>query len=356
MVDIVTFDPHKHSAAWQQFVVESYKNPNYVLLSPDFLRWQFLDNPANATGGYTLWLVLHGGAVVGQLGFVPFLGRSSTGEHLSGAYPINLMVRPDYRAAGLGVILLNRLLKQMECVLNPGVNEAGAAVGLGLGMHDLGHLRRYIAIVDAQAAQNLSAQGCLPSGITEAPRQADAAGIVAATRLPIGAPDAFPFPIAACGAERNRDFFRWRYENHPGFTYELLMSEDLRNVLVFHEERETRIGALVIRIVDLLAVGEAQETLLRGALQTARARGAALVDFFCSLACYGAALKRTGFFDEAEHEGGRVAALFQPLDFRKIGIRVLLSAPAEQSAGDWYVSKADSDQDRPNDKRTIRGA
>jgi hypothetical protein len=57
MVDIVTFAPDQHWAAWERFVVASYGSPNYVLLSPPYLRWQFLENPANDTGGYTLWLV-----------------------------------------------------------------------------------------------------------------------------------------------------------------------------------------------------------------------------------------------------------------------------------------------------------
>jgi GNAT superfamily N-acetyltransferase len=356
MVDLVTFNPEQHWAAWEQFVADSYHNPNYVLLSPAYTRWQFLDNPANETRAYTLWLVLHDGAVVAQLGFVPFCGRSPAGERFRGAYPINLIVRPDYRAAGLGVILLSRLLKQTQWVINPGVNEAGAVLGLGLGMRDLGFLHRYIAVLNAAGAKHLSADGRLPLGITEASPQSPAQRATAATRLPAHTPDVYSLPLAAYGAERSRDLLRWRYESHPAFTYEFLLSEDRKNILVFHEERETQSGALVIRIVDLLAVGEAQGTLLGAALSIARARNAVLADFFCSLTCYDAALKGEGFFNEADHEDGRIAALFQPLDFRKVGIRVLASGPPGHSTGNWYITKADSDQDRPNDKRSIRDA
>ena len=44
------------------------------MLSHKFLRWQFFDNPANQTGGYTLWLVEQKGEIIAQLGFVPFQG------------------------------------------------------------------------------------------------------------------------------------------------------------------------------------------------------------------------------------------------------------------------------------------
>ena len=227
MVDIVTFDPEQHLPPWETFIVSSYQNPNYVLLSLDYLRWQFFDNPANDTGGYTLWLVIHRDEVVAQLGYVPFNGISPDGGRFAGAYPINLIVSPEYRSAGLGAIMLNRLLKQTPCVLNPGSSEAGAALCIGFGMHDLAILRRYIAVTDAEAARALAADGRLPTGLREfeVGRSPSRAGAV--TRLPEGS-SAFSFPVPVYGAERSLEFMRWRYENHPGFDYEFLVSENLK--------------------------------------------------------------------------------------------------------------------------------
>ena len=137
MVEIVTYNPEKHLHQWQEFIISSYGNPDYVLLSPAFFRWQFLDNPANRTGGYTFWIALHQGSVIAQLGHVPFEGIAPDGSRFDGSYPINLMVHQDYREFGLGAILLGRLLKQTSCVLNPGANESGTTLGCGLGMRDL---------------------------------------------------------------------------------------------------------------------------------------------------------------------------------------------------------------------------
>jgi hypothetical protein len=355
MVEIVTFDPDVHRAPWQDFIVSSYGNPHYVLLSPTYLRWQFLDNPANRTGGYTLGLVLHKGAVVAQLGFVPFAGSCPNGQPFEGAYPINLIVRPEYRAVGLGAILLDRLLKQTPFVLNPGASEPGAALSEGLGMADLGTLRRYLAITDAAAAAALTEAGQLPEGVAEAatvsePQRAD---VIATGVLPDEAPDRFAFPMPVFGAERSRSFLQWRYQRHPSFDYEFLLSGDHRSLAVVRQERETSTGALVMRIVDLLAQAEHQDDLLRAVLRQARECGAAIVDFYCSLDCYDAACRRAGFFDEAEHGDRRIAARFQPLTLRKTTIRVTASGSGERAAlRDWYVTKGDSDQDRPTDCRT----
>jgi hypothetical protein len=138
------------------------------------------------------------------------------------------------------------------------------------------------------------------------------------------------------------------------FIYEMLLSRDLQSVLVFHEEREAGTGTLVIRIVDLLAREEHEEALLGAAVKIAQERGAAVVDFYCSLSCYDKTLRGAGFFDEALHCDGRIAALFQPLDFRDASIRVVASCPPGLVApARWYVTKADSDQDRPNDRRVV---
>jgi hypothetical protein len=353
-MDVATFDPDVHWARWSNFIGESYANPHYVMLSPTFLRWQFFDNPANKTGGYTLWVIEHKDEIVAQLGFVPFLGLTRSGEAVEGAYPINLMITPEYRSVGLGATLLKRLLKLSPCLLNPGVNEAGATLGEGLGMANLHVLHRYIAVIDKQAAQALAYNGRLPRGVEEA--DPPAADVIRAMTLPdeLGAELAFPRP--AYGARRNRDFLRWRYESHPAFNYEFLFSPDYRSALVFHEEREMDSGSLILRVVDLLSRPEHQLALLSAVVLAAKIRGAAIVDFFCSLDFYEPALIAAGFFGEETHADGRIATLFQPLDFKKTGILVLASCPGWQKGRleDWYVTKADSDQDRPNDRREIK--
>ena len=340
-MDIVAFDPAVHRPRWEEFIVASYRSANYVMLSHKFLRWQFFDNPANQTGGYTLWLVEQKGEIIAQLGFVPFQGLTRSSEPVQGAYPINLMVRPEYRSVGLGALLLGRLLKQFPCLVNPGVNEAGATLGEGLGMTNLGFLRRYVAVLDKHAAQALAFNGRLPQGVVEArTRPVD---VIAATKLPHQASAGCAFPQPAYGAVRSSDFLRWRYETHPAFIYEFLFSPDYRSVLVFHEEREMETGALILRVVDVLSRPEHQLPLLSAVVLAGKERGAAIIDFFCSLNCYEAALGAAGFFDEARHANGHIAALFQPLDFRKTGIRVLASCPgwSGRSLEDWYITKAD---------------
>jgi GNAT superfamily N-acetyltransferase len=353
MVEIVSFNPDLHWQRWEQFIQASYQDPDYVLLSPMYLRWQFLDNPANTTGKYSLQLVLHAQEVIAQLGEIPFIGVTSDGEKFEGSYPINLMVRPEYRASGLGAILLKQLLKRARHVLNPGSSSAGATLCSGLGMLDLGVLRRYLCIIDPQSARRLTVDGRLPERVPGAARKAGAADVVSLLGLPVQMPDTFTFPLPACGAERSRSFLNWRYERHPSFRYEFLLTCDYQNILVYREEYEGKTQTRVIRIVDFLARGRAQGDLLAAAVDLAERRGVAAIDFYCSTDAYHAALMGANFFAEAEYPNERIAARLQPLDYRKTNIRVLatpIETGADARAPEWFVTKGDSDQDRPNNR------
>jgi GNAT superfamily N-acetyltransferase len=353
MVEIVSFNPELHWQRWERFIQASYRDPDYVLLSPTYLRWQFRDNPANTTGKYSLQLVVNANEVIAQLGEIPFIGVTSDGEKFEGSYPVNLMVRPEYREAGLGAILLSQMLKRAKNVLNPGSSTAGATLCSGLGMQDLGSLRRYLCIIDPQTARRLTVDGRLPERMPAAPPRPGAAPVVSMAELPVPMPETFTFPLPAWGAERSRSFLRWRYERHPSLRYEFLLTSDLQNILVYREELETKTQTRVVRIVDFLARGRAQGDLLAAVVDLARGRGVAVVDFYCSTAAYHAALTAANFFAETEHPNERIAARLQPLDFRKTDIRVLatrIERSADAQTPEWFVTKGDSDQDRPNSR------
>jgi GNAT superfamily N-acetyltransferase len=353
MVEIVSFNPELHWRRWEHFIQASYRDPDYVLLSPPYLRWQFRDNPANTTGDYSLQLVVHAQEVIAQLGEIPFIGVTSDGAKFQGSYPINLMVRPDYRESGLGAMLLSQLLKRRKNVLNPGSSNAGATLCSGLGMLDLGFLRRYLCIIDAQVARRLAVDGRLPDRVPATATEPAALAVVSLQELPVQMPDTFTFPLPACGAERSRSFLHWRYQRHPSFRYEFLLSRDYQNILIYREEYETKTQTRVIRIVDLLARGPAQGDLLAAVVDLGRRRGVAVIDFYCSTDAYHAALIGANFFDETEYPNERIAARLQPLDFGKTNIRVLatrIEARAGAEAPAWFVTKGDSDQDRPTNR------
>ena len=58
-----------------------------------------------------------------------------------------------------------------------------------------------------------------------------------------------------------------------------------------------------------------------------------------------------GFLPGTQTAAARFPLLFHPIDRRKTGIRFLANfqyMPEAAHVDEWYVSKADGDQDRPN--------
>ena len=82
-----------------------------------------------------------------------------------------------------------------------------------------------------------------------------------------------------------------------------------------------------------------------------RSQGVAVLDFFCASRRLAGTMSRWGFLP-GEHEAvEQFPILFQPVDRRRSGITFLAylrNFPDAANNFDWYVTKGDGDQDRPN--------
>jgi hypothetical protein len=91
--------------------------------------------------------------------------------------------------------------------------------------------------------------------------------------------------------------------------------------------------------------------LLEAVLEDARSQGVAVMDFFCASQRLSTVMTRHGFLPGESEPAARIPMLFQPVDRRRSGIRFMVSLgsiPEAAEVQDWYVTKSDGDQDRPN--------
>jgi|SRR3990172_787209 len=354
MSGIVFYNPEIHFSLHEDFIKKSYGRDDYILLSKKFLKWQFLDNPFNNSGSYTLKLFVKEGAILGQIGFIP-VRLSLPGNKIADAcYPVNLIVNPDFRELGIGFFLLKDIMKDFQFIINPGSSSNGEKLCKGLGMKTLGFLKRYVYIVSEKKARLIF------NGKAEA---FDKLKIVKHKRIPskiINQPDFdlpsedifkvfginyFPYHIV-----RNRDFLTWRYLRHPFFDYKFFFSDDHKGLLIYREEIEPNLGIKIWRIVEMLAPMDSCRMIIDQLIDLAFSAEVTMVDFICSFKTYDNVLKSKGFLSDESDIVKGLAYLFQPLDFRKTGIRLIISykEELEHNMDQWYITKGDSDQDRPN--------
>jgi GNAT superfamily N-acetyltransferase len=350
---IINYNPEKHRENYKKFIIESYGRNDHILLSEKFLKWQFFDNPFNNTGNYTIKLFVKENFILGQIGYIPIKLSLSTGEVVNACYPVNLIVRPEFRSLGIGVILLKNLINEHRFLINPGASAEGEKLCIGLNMKSLGFLRRYVCIISPDKIKSFYSGNPEDLNKIEKIVISDKSSSINNDFLNLPNDDIFrifgvkyfPFHVV-----RNLDFLKWRYLTHPFFKYHFLYDNEKKCMMIYREEIELLTNTKIWRIVELITTIENCKEMLKKLITDAVSNNVAFIDFICSSDIYEPAFTEAGFLNDSSKIVQKIAYLFQPLDFRKIGIRLIISPLGGPSfnINNWYVTKGDSDQDRPN--------
>jgi GNAT superfamily N-acetyltransferase len=350
---IVHFRPEMHAKMYKDFIRDAYGRDDYVLLSDRYLKWQFLDNPFNGTSDYTLKLFIKDGHILGQIGLIPVTVKMPGNHTTSACYPVNLVVRPEMRSLGIGFFLLKDSMRDYGMFINPGSSADGEKVCKGLGMKPMGCLNRYVYILSKEKARLIFNGDITTLNKFKNERHGKAALTEESLAFSLPSEDVFQafgidyFPYHVI---RDREFLTWRYIHHPFFQYRFIFSDDNKGLLIYREEIEPATGIKVWRIIEFVAAQDNCKNLLERIIDKAFDSDVTMIDFICSFLAYDNAFKSEGFLSEDVDAAGGFAYLFQPLDFRKTGIRLLISDIENMNydMNRWYITKGDSDQDRPN--------
>jgi len=159
---------------------------------------------------------------------------------------------------------------------------------------------------------------------------------------------------------RTPDFFRWRYQEAPFWSYRMLLSSNRAAAAVYRTEPVTSEGkkmGVALRLIELfydpeLCSDGQLRKFLRQIVSFAVVNGCEYVDHFQTMHVLQTALLDAGFI-AIEPESSFFPILFNPLDYEKPPINYgwklsnALSESMEDPSHAHYVVKSDSDQDRP---------
>jgi len=175
------------------------------------------------------------------------------------------------------------------------------------------------------------------------------------------------FKLNSVGGARNFAYLNWRYTEHPMFDYRIISIQDGDRIglAVWRSEMITQLNTegerepvvRIARLVEFIPASERNSGDLFGALvQAASAEGCFAIDYFGYHGRVGSSLEKLGFPLLKNHiDGAAIPGRFQPLDYKSGKISSALSPeftivpqyPFDASC-DWYWTKSDGDQDRPN--------
>ena len=329
----------ERAAELQRFIDEHWRQGHVLARDEALLRWQHrrLGDPERLA----VLVAEDEGRLLGMLGFIEF-DACIGDERVPGGWMTNWLVVPEARGRRLGLELVEAALgSQYEFI---GALKANSATDHILGRYgfETRGMHRWVRVFDEEALRELLAGKSFPDEAW----QAWASGQTQRLSTESGSePQTSTMPVPAVSACRDAAFLQWRYEQHPAFRYEVLRDSSGFAAYRIEEVRDSRLK--VMRIVDFLG-GAPLAAQLAEAAQEA---GVVFADFSSTGAQFGAALEGAGFQRE-DRLPAELPGRFQPLDFsdRPI-VSCFWAAPrlgADLGGGDLYVTRADSDLDRPS--------
>jgi GNAT superfamily N-acetyltransferase len=323
----------------QRFIEDEWRGGHVLARDEALLRWQHARRDDSER--LAVLVAEEEGRLLGMLGFIEF--DACVGDkRVPGGWMTNWLVVPAARGRRLGLELVEAALgSQYEFI---GALKANSATEHILGRYgfEARGMHRWVRVFDVEALRELLAGKPYPDEAW----QAWARGQTERLSTESGSePQTSTVPVPAVAACRDAAFLQWRYEQHPSFRYELVRDASGFTAYRIEEVRDSSLK--VMRIVDFLGgPGLAAELA-----EAARTAGVVFADFSCTSAQFGAALEEAGFQRE-DRLPAELPGRFQPLDFSDRPIVSCFWAAArlgvDLGGDDLYVTRADSDLDRPS--------
>lgn len=315
------------------------------------------------------------GELVGMMGLIPFTA-CLRGTAAPGAWLTTWQVRPGRDVQSTGLRLLGQALGQGYALAGTvGANAYVMPAFEALRFATWDSVPRWVRAGSPDALATL-----LATRPDRYPAEVVEAWLQTAEQAPLDAGDDLRtvpwherlaarwdvcwrqrFASSVLGAARDARYLRWRYAEHPRFTYHIRFAQTrigghLHGLIVYRVERIRDRAETVVRVVELLADADAGSALVRDLLDDAEQERAALIDFFCTGPRFAAPLEAAGFARE-DRMPSALPSLFQPLEAEPRPLRAALRVDrsvAADAAGylhspDLYLTRSDCDQDRPNE-------
>ena len=361
-----------------QFLDEFWAKDHAYCRMPDLFEWTFR-RPGHWDEDQCSFAIAEDeGQLTGILGGIPFT-FNSFGKTSRGVWIVNYVIRPDHRKGPLALQLLGMFRRpDFEPVIAFGINPATSVIYRVLRGEVLPEIPRHFMVLPearermtrllsiAHADWTEDHAAALASSFAR-PLSLGGDSVQASHELPAtwDQRDWPAFAEKTIGVARDADFLNWRYRKHPKFEYRFLsVPDDAGNGLAVWRletiRRQTEQGRQDVeqigRLVEFLpASQENARRLLSAFAGELRGAGALGADYYGFHGQTRGWLQEFGFTPTASHpEGDSIPTRFQPLDGKGGGIlsAMFLKADAprcwEADSCQWYWTKADSDQDRPN--------
>jgi hypothetical protein len=370
----------EHVPALMAFIDRRWRAGHVLSRDRTLLEWQY-DPGLVAHGSFgdpTIQLAWRGDAIVGMLGLTGFVFNIAGAEH-PGVWLSIWYVGRECRGHNVALGLIGSVRDLgYEVMGGLGANEVAVPVFRALRFEVMPRLPRWVAVFDVQSTSRLltsigdrSGANALPAWCSRhrvAPGSTTSAEVVEVVSWTAHLADTWDalwrshLAPGLVGTTRDASYLRRRYVEHPRFTYEVRVALERRSgaalgCTVFRIEQIRGREERVLRIVEFMALPEAEACLADALLGAGYESGVSYADFYCSSARFARGLERVGFVLEQRNSGSpRLPSRLSPPEGAHFTMSAVLRSPLSvrgrvdelRQAGRLYLTKSDGDQDRPN--------
>ncbi len=352
---IELIDLEKDWKSQTELVAKTYsRGKDYILNNRKFFEWLF-KNPF-VKGENSFMVIKSKGKIISEMGLVPtrlkFFDKTIGNVNL-----VNLMALEKFRGKGTGFFLYKEAEKFGDICTNTGYGPLVVDFIENMGWVKMPNLNRFVIVLNAGKASRLAGKEVEAYRALER-AEASGMGFVQVEGFGKEAGEFWErvkekYPITI---ERSATYLNWRFSNHPVFDYKMfeVRNEDrVEAIVVLHFEEAD--GFKVARIVDFVSGDGAELFALEKAIEFCKGKGADLVDFFFSGDFHAGSLGKAGFVEAKREPFEAIPMLFSPIDRERKNINFAFKAVNRKlldervnNFDNWYITKADGDQDRPN--------
>jgi hypothetical protein len=357
----VRFPTHSETPAIVRFISSTWGRNHILAKDMDLLQWQLSWHHSQKMrgSGVSALTVWNGDEIVGMQGLIHAPFRIGT-ERLTSVWLCNLMVAEQHRPCGVGARLMTSVHNlPVDVIATSGINLDILPLYRKMRYHIIDSLDRYIHVNDAKQFDALT--GCQGSG-----DQIARSAHTSFSTLNLTHDDDFDefWPIFSdrslranhVGIDRTREYMRWRYVQHPRFSYKIVTARDGDNfilgVIIFRIEQISGFDGKVMRVLEIDAIDDTIFSFMLGeAGEISRQYGVIFSDYYSSIDI--SAIIADGGWAPSSRFSKAIPAYFQPLDYRaqQVSVAARTLKPGFLPR-DWdgllNVAKSDGDQDRPN--------
>ncbi len=345
-VEIISYED-RYWDSLRQFINNHWKE-NHPICRKQLFDWQY-------RFGVACKLAVENNDIIGFIGAIP--GKYMIdGEIIKGVALAIWIVAEKYRNSGLGILLLDAVEKENDCVICLGVNENVVKFYRMRNYKYLSALNRYVIPLDIRLYKELVGDSWkidLGDVLPISPEDITASRAYRIWQNFIARNNSTNKTKIRFTLYRDSDFRNWRYIKSAGFKYLLFANNENFLVGRFDEitgaKQKILNGKKVFRIIELFSFDRA---FVKGVLTWAEQQGAILADFQISSRLFDEMLIAVGFkYVELENPATNIPAIFTPIRYDippiNIVMRILDFNDRDISFDETYFVKSDGDMDRP---------